>query len=291
MKIGFVGLGNMGHPIAKNLLAAGHELTVWNRTPKKADDLVKAGARRAETPAEAAKGDLVITMVTGDDALTAVLFGEAGILSEPSHAIHISMSTVSKELVDSLAELHEEAGQGFVSAPVFGRPPAAEAKKLFVVAAGPSAQLKKCEPAFNAIAQKVFLLGESPSAANVMKLCGNFMILACVDSLAQALALGEKSGIAPKDVLSVLTGTIFDAPVFHNYGDILVNQKFRPAGFAAPIGLKDMNLVSAAAQEARVPMPFLGIIRDHLLQTIASEGEEIDGAALGLMVKRNAGLI
>lgn len=285
MRVGFIGLGQMGSAIAANLLAAGHELSVWNRTPEKALPLVEKGARLAESPVDAAQGEVVMTMLADDAALDAVVYGEHGILGSP--ALHVSHSTIGIALAERLAA---DQADRFVSAPVFGRPAAAQTAKLFVVAAGDSAALDQCEPLFAAIGQRTFRVGDRPPAANLVKLSGNFMIMAAVEAMAEAMTLAEKGGVPPQALLEVLTGTLFDAPVYHTYGEILLKQRFRPAGFAAPLGLKDMGLADAAASALRAPMPFLGIVRDHLRAAIAQEGADIDWAAGALAVRRAAGL-
>jgi 3-hydroxyisobutyrate dehydrogenase-like beta-hydroxyacid dehydrogenase len=175
-------------------------------------------------------------------------------------------------------------------APVFGRPEAAAAAKLFIVAAGASADFQLASPLFGAISQRVFYLGSSPPAASLVKLCGNFMILSAIEALGEAMALAEKGGVARQQLVEVLTGTLFDAPVYRTYGAILAEERFKPAGFAAPLGLKDMRLVGQSAESLRVPMPLLSLVRDHLLQTIAQEGEGIDWSAIAQVSKRNAGL-
>lgn len=284
MKVGFIGLGQMGSAMAANLVKAGHEVTVWNRSPDKAADLVAAGATLAETPAAAAQGDVVMTMLADDTALEAVVYGDDGILNAP--ALHVSHSTIGVALADRLAADSDR----YISAPVFGRPPAAEAGKLFVVAAGADDLIDRCEPLFEAIGQRVFRVGITPSAANLVKLSGNFMIMAAVEAMAEAMTLAEKGGVDRATLLEVLTGTLFSAPVYKTYGDMLVADAFKPAGFAAPLGLKDMNLVDAAAGNSRTPMPLLGIVRDHLRTAIALEGEDVDWAGAGLAVRRAAGL-
>ena len=287
MRVGFIGLGRMGSAMAANLMKAGHELVVWNRTPEKADPLVKAGARRGSRPADAAEADVVMTMLADDAAVEAAVYGEDGILG--GRALHVSHSTISVALADRLAADHRGKG-GFLSAPVFGRPAAAEAAKLFVVAAGPAEQVDRCEKLFMAMGQRVFRVGTTPSAANLVKLSGNFMIMSAVEAMAEAMTLAEKGGVPRGVLLEVLTGTLFGAPVYQTYGDILVEDRFRPAGFAAPLGLKDMNLVDAAATASRVPMPVLGVVRDHLRAAIAQEGEDVDWASVALAVRRSAGV-
>ena len=283
MKIGFIGLGQMGSAMAANLLKAGHGVTVWNRSADKAAALVDAGAQRAERPVDAAQGDLVMTMLADDRAVEAVVYDEHGIRDAP--ALHVSHSTIGVALADRLAA---DSASGYVSAPVFGRPVAAEAAKLFVIAAGAAAHLDRCEPAFAAIGQKTFRIGDIPSAANLVKLGGNFMIMAAVEAMAEAMTLAEKSGVDRRTMLDVLTGTLFAAPVYQTYGDILVEDRFHPAGFAAPLGLKDMTLADDAATALRAPMPILGIVRDHLRSVIATEGVDVDWAGVALAVRRGA---
>jgi 3-hydroxyisobutyrate dehydrogenase-like beta-hydroxyacid dehydrogenase len=287
MKIGFIGLGQMGSAMATNLLKANHEVAVWNRSPDKADALVQSGARRATSPRDAADAEVVMTMLADDSALEAVVYGEDGILNAP--ALHVSHSTISMVLASRLAADQASRG-GFVSAPVFGRPIAAEAAKLFVLAAGASDHIDLCTPLFEAIGQRVFRIGDTPPAANLVKLSGNFMIMSAVEAMAEAMTLAEKGGVARETLLEVLTGTLFGSPIYQTYGEILVEDRFRPAGFAAPLGLKDMNLVDAAATASRVPMPVLAIVRDHLRSVIAQEGDDIDWAGVALAVRRGAGV-
>jgi 3-hydroxyisobutyrate dehydrogenase-like beta-hydroxyacid dehydrogenase len=286
MEIGFIGLGRMGAAIAANLLRAGHSLTVWNRTPDKAQPLVEAGAKRAERPADAAKGEIVFTMLADDKAVEAVTFGDGGLLSGGGHAIHVSMSTISLALAARLAEAH---GARYVSAPVFGRPAAAAEAKLFVVAAGPPQAIETCRALFDVIGQRSFVVGETPAEANIVKLCGNFMIMAVIESLAEAMTLAGAHRVARDKLLDVLTGTLFGAPIYRTYGELLVEERYRPAGFAAPLGLKDMNLVAEAASDALVPMPLLSLVRDRLLSTIAREGADIDWSGIAKTVAETAG--
>jgi 3-hydroxyisobutyrate dehydrogenase-like beta-hydroxyacid dehydrogenase len=292
MKIGFIGLGQMGSPMAANLLKAGHELAVWNRTPAKAAPLVAAGAVQAPSPAAAAaSSEVVITMLADDAALESAVFGTAGLLEGMRRdALHVSMSTIAVATAERIGAAHQEHGHRFVSAPVFGRPEAAAAGKLFIGAAGPVEDVATAGPAFAALGQKVFDLGTTPAAANLVKLCGNFMILAAIEALGEALSLGAKGGVPKDRLLEVLTGTLFDAPVYRTYGNIIAHDRFKPAGFAAPLGLKDMRLVGQSAETLRVPMPLLGVLRDHLLQTIATEGEDIDWSGIALTIARNGGL-
>lgn len=292
MRIGFIGVGNMGAAIAANLLRARHEVAIWNRSADKARPLVDAGATLADSPRSAAADrDVVFTMLADDAALESVLGGDNGLLAGlRAGALHVSMSTIAVATADRVAATHLGRGQHFLCAPVFGRPEAAVAAKLFIVAAGASADFQLASPLFGAISQRVFYLGSSPSAANLVKLCGNFMILSAIEALGEAMALAEKGGVAKQQLVEVLTGTLFDAPVYRTYGTILAEERFKPAGFAAPLGLKDMRLVGQSAESLRVPMPLLSLVRDHLLQTIAQEGEGIDWSAIAQVSRKNAGL-
>ena len=292
MRIGFLGLGNMGAGIAANLLKAGHDVAVWNRSPAKAQPLIAAGATGAAHPRAAAEGrEIVFTMLADDTALLAVLDGPDGLHAGlGAGALHISLSTVGVATVDCIAAGHIERGQGFLSAPVFGRPAAAAAAKLFIVAAGDTAHFERAAPLFAAIGQRSFLVGTKPSAANLLKLCGNFLILAAVEALGEAMTLAARGGLDRAQLLEVLTSTLFDSPVYRNYGGMIVADTFHPAGFTAPLGLKDMRLAAQAAEALRVPMPTLSLLRDQLLTTIAREGEEIDWSGIARTAARNAGM-
>ena len=291
MKVGFLGLGQMGAAIAANILKAGHDLRVWNRSPEKAEPLVSRGAI-ARTPREAADGrDIVITMLADDAALEQVLSGDDGLIAGlGANALHVSMSTIAVATADAIAARHASRGQRYISAPVFGRPDAAAAAKLFVLAGGAAAEVERARPILDAIGQRVFVVGERPSAANLVKLCGNFTILAAIETMGEAMALAEKGGVGKAKLLEVLTGTLFDAPVYRTYGAILANERFRPAGFAAPLGLKDMRLAGEAAEKSITPMPLLSLLRDQLLETIAKEGADIDWSGIARTSAKDAGL-
>jgi 3-hydroxyisobutyrate dehydrogenase-like beta-hydroxyacid dehydrogenase len=292
MRIGFLGLGNMGAAIAANLVRAAHEVAIWNRSAEKARPLVDLGATLVTSPRAAASDrDVVFTMLADDAVLDSVMTGANGLVAglKPG-ALHVSMSTIAVATAERIAATHRAKGQRFLCAPVFGRPEAAAAAKLFVVAAGDPADLQTVSPLLGVISQRVFYVGDTPSAASLVKLCGNFMILSAVEAMGEAMALAEKGGVAKQQLLEVLTGTLFDAPIYRTYGAILAAERFRPAGFAAPLGLKDMRLVGQSAEALRVPMPLLSLLRDHLLQTIAQEGEDIDWSAIAQVTKKNAGL-
>jgi 3-hydroxyisobutyrate dehydrogenase-like beta-hydroxyacid dehydrogenase len=291
MDIGFIGLGNMGRAMAQNLLQAGHNVTVWNRTASRADGLQKLGARVAATPGECARTGIVITMLAEDSAVESVVFAENGILkSLPAGGVHISTSTISVALSARLSAAHHDARQSFVAAPVFGRPDAAAAKKLFIVAAGPEGDLARSQPIFDAIGQHTYLVGSEPQAANIIKLLGNFMIATTIESLGEAIALARKSNIAPKKFLEVITGALFPTSVHQNYGSIIAREAYEPAGFAATLGLKDLRLVLQAANDAGVPLPIASVVRDRFQSAIGRGNSEKDWSVIAKLAAEDAGL-
>lgn len=293
MRIGFIGLGNMGSGMAANLLAAGHEVTAYNRSPEKAAALVERGATAVTTVADACTGDVVISMLADDPAVESVTFGEAetrGILASlPQGAIHVSSSTISVALADRLTAAHAEAGQHFVSAPVFGRPEAAAAAKLFVVAAGNPAVVQDLSPVFDAVGQRTFAIAPEPKTANLVKLSGNFLIASVIESLGEAMALVGKAGVDKQQYLELLTSTLFAAPAYQTYGGLLARREFEPAGFAAHLGLKDVRLVLAAGEQLEVPLPIGSLLRDRFLTLLAGGGRDLDWSALGALAEWEAG--
>lgn len=291
MKIGFIGLGQMGSAMAANLLKAGHDVTVYNRSRDKAEALVGEGAKIAATVAEACGGEAVFTMLANDDALSAVAHGDGGLLASLGKgAIHISSSTISVALSERLTKEHAAVGQRFVSAPVFGRPEAAAAAKLFVVVAGEPGAVEAVTPLFEAIGQRTFVLGEEPKSANLVKLSGNFLIASVIESLGEAMALVEKGGVDRHQYLDLLTSTLFSAPVYKTYGGLIADRKFKPAGFAAPLGQKDIRLALAAGEALNVPLPLASLLRDRFLTLLAHGGEDLDWSAVGALAAKDAGL-
>jgi 3-hydroxyisobutyrate dehydrogenase-like beta-hydroxyacid dehydrogenase len=290
MNIAFIGLGNMGSPMVANLINAGHKLSVYNRTSSRAEEL--QGARVGATPGEAAAGaEVAITMLADDHAVEAVVFGKNGVLeSLPPNAIHVSMSTISVALSRRLAAGHAERKQHYVAAPVFGRPEAAAAAKLFIVAAGPAAQVERCRPLFDAMGQKTFIATEDASGANLMKLTGNFLITTVIESLAESFALVRKAGLDANLFHEILTNSLFNAPIYKTYGALINSQKFEPAGFKLPLGLKDNRLLLAAAEEKAVPMPMASLVRDRFLAALGQGMGELDWAAISKLSANDAGL-
>ena len=292
MKVGFIGLGAMGSGMARNLIKAGHDVTVYNRTRSRADELKPDGAIVADTAAQAASGaEAVFTMLADDHALEEITFGAGKLLeSLPAGSVHLSASTISVRLSRRLTAAHRERGQHYLAAPVFGRPDAAAAAKLFVVAAGPQFQIERCQPLFSAIGQRTFVAGAEPPMANVVKLAGNFLITTIIEGLAESFALARKSEVDPGQMLEILTGSLFPAPIYKNYGAMVAHEKFEPVGFKLKLGAKDNRLVLSAAEEAGVPMPIASLVRDQFLAAMAQGMAEDDWAAVAKLVYKNAGL-
>jgi 3-hydroxyisobutyrate dehydrogenase-like beta-hydroxyacid dehydrogenase len=290
VNVAFIGLGYMGLPMARNLAAAGHALTVYNRTAARAD-LIAGQARVARTPAGAvASADAVITMLADDHAVEGVVFDGGLLDSLPRGAVHISMSTISVALSQRLAEAHAARVQGYLAAPVFGRPEAAAEGKLFIVAAGAPDVVQKCEPLFEAMGQKTLAAGENPVFANVVKLTGNFLIACVIEGLGESVAVVRKYGMDPAMFMEILTSTLFAAPVYKTYGSLIVQEKYDPAGFRLQLGLKDVGLAQAAAEAVSAPMPFASVIHDKALAGIANGLADKDWSSLAHVSAQQAGL-
>jgi 3-hydroxyisobutyrate dehydrogenase-like beta-hydroxyacid dehydrogenase len=290
LNVGFIGLGHMGAGMAGTLLKAGHHLTVYNRTPEKAQMLLGQGAKLATSIAEACQGDVVVTMLANDEAVEAVVLGRDGVIAFlPRGGLHISSSTISVDLSRHLADAHARKGQKFVAAPVFGRPDVAAAGRLFIVAGGDGAAIETASPLLDAMGQRTFIISDTPAAANLVKLSGNFLGASVIESLGEALALIGKAGIDERQYLEFLTSTLFDAPIYKTYGALITDGRFAPAGFAAPLGQKDIRLVLAAAEDLRVPMPLASLLRDRFLNLLAHGGERLDWSAIGRLPAMDAG--
>src|SRR5467141_851601 len=291
MEAGLIGLGRMGTGIAKSLLRSGHRLTVFNRTRERAELLRADGANVARSVAEACQSGVVLTMVADDAALEALVFGEDAIrASLRAGGVHVSASTISVALSDRLATEHARAGQEFVAAPVFGRPEAAEAGKLAIVAGGPRAAIERCKPLWDAMGQKLLMIGEQQSKANVVKLTGNFLIATVLESLGEALAFARKSDVDGAALMEFLTSTLFNAPVYKTYGALIVEGKHDNVGFALPLGLKDVRLVQQAADAQRVPMPIASVLHDRFVTAMARGHERSDWSVIGQVAAEDAGL-
>jgi 3-hydroxyisobutyrate dehydrogenase-like beta-hydroxyacid dehydrogenase len=290
--IGFIGLGSMGLPMATNLLAAGYELSVYNRTPEKAQSLAEQGVQVLDQPAAVAKSsEIVVTMLANDAALEAVVLGENGILSSLGKgSIHLSMSTVSPATANKLASLHQQAGSHYVAAPVFGRPDAAAARKLWIAVSGNPAAKERAKPVLEHLGQGLFDFGETAGAANVVKLTGNFLIIAAIEAMAEAFTLAEKNGIDRSEVANLFGQTLFSCPIYQNYGRMIAQQQYEPAGFKLSLGLKDVTLALQTARDNQMPLPLASLLHDRLLALVAEGKSDLDWTGLALKISQEAGL-
>ena len=290
--LGFIGLGNMGEPIALNLLSAGYGLRVYNRTAAKAAALVNKGARAVGSAAEVASpAGIVVTMVANDQALEEICLPAGSFVERiGSGGIHISMSTIAPATARRLIEQHAKYGVEYVCAPVFGRPEAAAAKRLWVCVSGPASAKERTQPILAAIGQEIFDFGEGAGTANVVKLCGNFLIASAIEAMAESFALAEKNGANKHAVAEMLGKTFFACQVYQGYGKIIAEEQFEPAGFRLALGLKDINLVLDTAAASAMPMPMASLVRDHLLEAVARGRENMDWTAVALGVAEDAGL-
>lgn len=280
MKVGFIGLGAMGSAMASNLVAAGHHVTVWNRSDAATGKLASLGAKVASTPDRAAQGEVLHSMLANDQAVRAI-FLDGGLLDAMDPGmVHVNHATISVALARELAEEHASRGLDYVAAPVFGRPDVAAAGKLNMLVAGAPGIIEKVRPLLETMAAKLWPMGENPERANVVKLAGNFMIVSAIESMAEASVLARAYGVSAADFIELMTSTLFASPVYRGYGKAMAEQRFTPPGFALPLGLKDVMLAQDAAHAERVPMPLAGVLRDSLLEALADGAEGMDLAAL-----------
>lgn len=288
--LGFIGTGNMGLPIARNLLASGYLLRVYNRTAGRAAPLASLGAKLVSRSIDAAvPGGIVFSMLSDDRALEEVGHGLAQALGDGG--IHVSMGTVSPAASRKAAEHHKAFGVSYLAAPVFGRPEAAAARALWICLSGAEAAKARVEPILKLLGRKVADFGDDPGSANVVKLAGNFLLVSAIETMAEMIAFAEKNGIAREEIIDLMTSTLFACPVYQNYGKALVEQRYGPpAGFRMELGLKDISLVLQTASAAQVPMPLANVIRDRMLSGLAKGRGDWDLAAFALGAAEDAGL-
>lgn len=289
-RIGFVGTGNMGLPMATNLIRAGFVVRVYNRTPGRALPLAGLGAEIApDVNAVVEPGGILVSMISDDLALEEIALSGAIDRMAPG-GVHISMSTVSPAVARKVARQHEALGVYYVAAPVFGRPEAAAARKLWICVSGAEEARQKVAPVLEALGQKVFEFGEDPGAANVVKLAGNFLIGSALEAVSEALTLAEKNGIDRGRFVELMGQTLFACPVYQNYGRALAEERYQPPGFRLALALKDINLVMGTAASSTVPMPLASLLRDRMLSAVAKGRGEMDWSVIGLGVMEGAGL-
>jgi 3-hydroxyisobutyrate dehydrogenase-like beta-hydroxyacid dehydrogenase len=294
-EIGFIGLGHMGTAMAANLAAAGRSVIAYVRRADQIAQLEAIGLRPTTDIDDLLDCEVVISMLPDDAAVHEVVFGRsdddldglaAGMMPG---AIHLSMSTISTAAASLLAAEHARYGQGYVAAPVFGNPDAAKARQLFIIAAGIPADVVRCQPIFDSIGQRTFVVGVDPQEANLVKLLGNMMSATALEMLGEAIAVVRKRGLDPQPFIDIMTSTMFGGRAHKIYGDKIVRQAYAP-GFVLPLVLKDVRLALAEAEKAGAPMPSVGVVRDRLITAIARGYGDLDWTALGLVAAEEAGL-
>jgi 3-hydroxyisobutyrate dehydrogenase-like beta-hydroxyacid dehydrogenase len=292
-QLGFIGTGKMGSPMVRNLLRAGYALRVYDPDPRQVAPLVDLGAQAVSSPGETVdEGGIVFSMVPDDEALKEIIFGDEGLLcSLGAGGIHVSMSTVSPGLAEQCAKLYARQGSAYLSAPVFGRPDVAEGGKLAIFLSGAHTAKERVLPHVSILGQHIFDFGEDAQAASVIKIAGNFLIAAALESMAEAAALVEKYGIERSHFMEMIGMTLFNCPVYRGYGPMIAEHRYHPALFRVPLGLKDVNLCMAAAQKAGVPMPLAHLVLDRLQVALNRERAALDWSALALGVSEDAGLL
>lgn len=290
MKVGFIGLGSMGSAMASNLIKAGHEVTVWNRSPGPTEPLASLGAKVVKTADRAAQGDVLFSMLANDQAVRSVFFDGGLLDGMDKGTAHVNHATISVALAREMAEAHAGREIDYVAAPVFGRPDVAAAGKLNILAAGKPHVIDRVRPLLEAMGSRIWPLGEAPERANVVKIAGNFMLGAAIESMAEASALTRAHGVSAADFLEVMTSTLFAAPAYQGYGKLIAESRYTPAGFALPLGYKDIGLALSAADATRVPLPLAGLLRDSLLEALSVGDEDVDWSILAQVAARRAHL-
>jgi len=292
VKVVFIGLGRMGQAMARRLLAAGHDLVVWNRTPDRLGELLDLGATMADSIAQAAAlGAPVITMLANDDALAQVAQGPGGLIeSLPAGGMHIAMGTHRSDTIRSLTAAHAEAGQVLVAAPVLGRPTAVAAGQLGIIAAGPGDAIALAQPLFDAIGRRTFAAGSDPATASLLKLTNNMVLACAIEVMGEAFSLVEKSGADPEALRDVLTEGLFPGPAYTGYSRAILDRSWDAVGFTATLALKDVDLALATGAATGVPLPSAEVCRERLLRAIADGDAGRDWIVMALAQARASGL-
>jgi len=289
MELGFIGLGTMGAPMVLNLLKAGHQVRVWNRSKAPLDELARAGAQPVDSPIQAAEAEVLISMLGDDVAIRSVFIDAKALDGLAAGSVHVNMSTVSVALAKELAALHAERAVAYVSAPVLGRVDVAAAGNLNILASGPADALIRVQSLFEVLGRKTWHFGEGAELACVAKLSANLMIAAAIEATAEASTLAGGYGISRGTFIDMITSTLFAVPVYQGYGKLMVDKQFEPAGFKLSLGLKDIRLALEAGEAAQVPLPFASVLKDNLLDGMAHGQGDQDWASLSEVSARRAG--
>jgi 3-hydroxyisobutyrate dehydrogenase-like beta-hydroxyacid dehydrogenase len=290
MDVGFIGLGHMGSGMARNLIKAGHRVRVWNRSPGPARELARDGAEVAATPGEAFDADAAITMLSADDVVREVILDQGLLEKARRGLVHIVSSTISVAFARELEQAHETAGIGYVAAPVMGRPDVAAAGELNILVAGRPEAVARAQLLLEAMGKQTWPIGDQPHLANLVKLACNFSLASAIETMAEAVALARRYDLDPGILMAVMTGTLFAAPAYKTYGPMIVEQRFEPANFKLPLGLKDVRLALEAGEAVGAPLPFASVLRDNFIDAIGHGDQDKDWSAIAAVAARRAGL-
>lgn len=290
--LGLIGVGNMGLPLGLNLIASGYKLRVYNRTPEKSQPLINKGAQLVSRPADVVEpGGIVFTILANDAALEAITGGENGVLSQlGAGGIHISMSTIAPATAVKLAAAHEERGATYLAVPVFGRPEAVAARKMWICLSGNAEAKARVRPILEQLGQGIYDFGEEVGTANVVKLAGNFLIMSAIEAMGEAFTLAEKNGIDRNQVANLFAQTLFACPIYQNYGRMVAQQEYEPVGFRLALGLKDITLALQTARESQMPLPLASLLHDRLIAAVARGRGDSDWTSIALSISEEAGL-
>ena len=280
----------MGSAMASNLIKAGHEVTVWNRSPGPTEPLASLGAKVVKTADRAAQGEVLFSMLANDQAVRSVFVDGRLLDGMDQGTVHVNHATISVALAREMAQEHTQRGLDYVAAPVFGRPDVAAAGKLNILVAGKPHVIERVRPLLEVMGSRIWSLGEAPERANVVKIAGNFMIGAAIESMAEASALTRAHGVSAADFLEVMTNSLFATPAYQGYAKLIAESRYTPAGFALPLGYKDIGLALAAADATRVPLPLAGVLRDSLLEALSTGDEDVDWSIMAQVAARRAHL-
>ncbi|MFJ5154843.1 NAD(P)-dependent oxidoreductase [Streptomyces sp. NPDC088353] len=286
--IGFVGLGTMGRPMARRLLAAGHRVVVWNRSRPAVEELRGDGAEAAADLVEVFGLPVVMSMLS-DDAGVRSLILDSGVLDGAECRVHVNLATVSAGFASEAEQRHTRRGVGYVAAPVLGRADVAAAGKLNVLAAGAPEALDLARPVLEPLAGRIWELGDDPARANVVKIAVNFLLAAAIEATAEATSLVESYGVDAAAFVELISGTLFPGPVYGTYGGLMAEQRYEPPGFTTRLGLKDVGLALSAAHRRDMALPTGSLVRDALLEAVAAGWSERDWATLAEVARRRAG--
>ena len=270
----------MGAAMARTLIDAGVELLVWNRSKRPVEALVAAGATAAADVAQAFEADIVISVLSDDQVVRDLTLNSDVLTRARPGLVHVNMATVSVELAREAASAHSEHGLRYVAAPVFGRVTVAEAGELAILAAGDRETLDEVQPYFDLMGRRTWRLGAEPSTANLVKIIGNYMILTTIQSLGEALSLGDRAGLDSEELVELLTGTLFPGPVHSSYGNIIASRAYEPAGFSTVLGRKDLGLAVGAAADLGIDLPFARTLRDAFDEALSRGWGERDWSSV-----------